>query len=202
MTSSRRRYGFGRRCRRHSLARANGRRWRCGPAAVVRAAPVGDRHSCTDGGVLAGTGQRPLGRHRIAPVGLDPLAGLAWDQRWCDYRASVPGRSQLPLNAVTARAGLVAEPQTTPAMSQLCSQHIQRSWGIRDLAILAHIASHACLGKRHRYRILVHIQPGVGDSLFHDPSPMHEARHRTSGAILENLHTVRRVAPISGEHLV
>jgi hypothetical protein len=31
---------------------------------------------------------------------------------------------------------------------------------------------------------------------------MHEARHRPSGETLENLHIVRRVAPISGEHLV
>lgn len=51
--------------------------------------------------------------------------------------------------------------------------------------------------KRH-----VHIEAGVSDRLLHDPSPMHEARHRPSGVTLENLHTVRRVAPISGEHLV
>jgi hypothetical protein len=30
-----------------------------------------------------------------------------------------------------------------------------------------------------RYRILVHIQTNIGDKLFQDPSPMHEARHRT-----------------------
>jgi hypothetical protein len=30
---------------------------------------------------------------------------------------------------------------------------------------------------------------------------MHEARYRLAGAILVNLHTVRRVAPISGEHV-
>lgn len=42
---------------------------------------------------------------------------------------------------------------------------------------------------------LVHVQADVGDRLVHDPSPMHEARHRPSGPTLENLHTLRRVAP-------
>jgi len=60
----------------------------------------------------------------------------------------------------------------------------------------------ARLGKCNRNGILVYVEADVGDRLLQDPSPMHEARHRPSGATLDNLHTVRRVAPISGEHLV
>jgi hypothetical protein len=51
-------------------------------------------------------------------------------------------------------------------------------------------------------RILVHVQSDVNDRLFYNASPMHEARHRSSGATLVSLHTARRVTPISGEHLV
>jgi hypothetical protein len=55
----------------------------------------------------------------------------------------------------------------------------------------------AGFSQRNRNHIFVHIQSTVGDRMFQDPFPMHEARHRSSGATLENLHTVRRVAPIS-----
>ena len=48
---------------------------------------------------------------RIPPVGLDPVAGLARDQRRSDHDAFVPGFAQLPLNAVAARSRLIAEPQ-------------------------------------------------------------------------------------------
>src|ERR1700733_12916085 len=51
----------------------------------------------------------------IPAVGLDPITGLARDQRRSDDDASEPRRAQLPLNAVAARSGLVAEPQTVSA---------------------------------------------------------------------------------------
>src|SRR5215472_9745516 len=60
--------------------------------------------------------------------------------------------------------------------------------------MLAHFTPLARLGKCDRNRLLVHIQTDVADKLFHGPSPMHEARHRPSGAVLVSLHTVRRVA--------
>ena len=101
---------------------------------------------------------------------------------------------QLSLNAVTARSGFIAEPQFAAIACQLCNQRLQGSRRVRDLAILAHFIPLARLGERHRNRILVHIQPDVRDRLLQDPSPMHEARHRPSGATLDNLHTVRRVA--------
>ncbi len=114
----------------------------------------------------------------------------------------MPGRAQLSLDAVAARPGFIAKPQFVPTAGQLCSQCLQRRWRVRDLAMLAHFSPLARLGQCNRNRILVHIQADVSDRLVHDPSPMHEARHRPPGATLEHLHTVRRVAPISGEHLV
>ncbi len=139
---------------------------------------------------------------RIPPVGLDAVTGLARDQRRSDDDTSMPALGQLPLNAVAARPGLITEPQFAPAATELCRQRLQRSRCVRDLPMLAHFPPVAHFGNRDRDRILVHIQADVGDKLFQDPSPMHEARHRPSGATLVNLHTVRRVAPISGEHLV
>jgi hypothetical protein len=47
---------------------------------------------------------------RIPPIGLDPLTGPSWDQRWSDDNASVSCRAQLSLDAVATRARLVTEP--------------------------------------------------------------------------------------------
>ena len=64
------------------------------------------------------TGPVQLGEvDRIPPVGLDPVTGLARDQRRSDDDTSVPCRGQLPLDAIAAGSGLVAEPQFTPAMT-------------------------------------------------------------------------------------
>jgi hypothetical protein len=139
---------------------------------------------------------------RVPAVGLDPLTRLARDQRRSNHYAAVPCCGQLSFDAVAAGAGFVTEAQLRPSPRQLAGQCIQGGRRVRDLAVLAHLAPLARLGKRHRNRVLVHIQTDVGDRLVHDPSPMHEARRRPSGATLEILHTVRRVAPISGEHLV
>ena len=57
-----------------------------------------------------------------------------------------------------------------------------------------------------RYRddntFLVNIEPNVSDTIRHDPSPVHEARHRPTRRNPRYLHTVRRVAPYSGGHVV
>src|SRR5262245_12674236 len=42
----------------------------------------------------------------------------------------------------------------------------------------------------------MNIKPNVSDTIRHDPSPMHEARHRSTGRNARYLHTVRRVAPV------
>ena len=48
---------------------------------------------------------------RVAPVGFDPIAGLARDQRGRNDNVVVAGRRQLTLNAVAARSSLVAKSQ-------------------------------------------------------------------------------------------
>jgi maltooligosyltrehalose synthase len=49
---------------------------------------------------------------------------------------------------------------------------------------------------------LVNIKSNVSDTIRHDPSPMHEARRRPTRRNPPYLHTVRRVAPYSGGHVV
>ena len=48
----------------------------------------------------------------------------------------------------------------------------------------------------------VNIEPNVSDTIRHDPSPMHQARHRPTRRNPRYLHTVRRLAPYSGGHVV
>jgi hypothetical protein len=56
------------------------------------------------------TGPMQLGEvDRIPPVGLDPLTGLARDQRRSDDHAFVSCRAQLSLDAVTARSGFITK---------------------------------------------------------------------------------------------
>ena len=87
---------------------------------------------------------------RVPPVGLDPIARLARDQRRSHDDAIMPGEGQLPLNAIAARSGLVAEPKRASATRRRQSLHSRRR--VRDLAILAHIAPPARLGKRETGR--------------------------------------------------
>jgi hypothetical protein len=149
------------------------------------------------------TGAVQLGKvDRIPPVSLDPLARLARDQRWSDHGTVVPHSGELPLNAVTAWSGFITEPQFSSRRGQLHGQRLQDSGRIGDLPMLAHFSPQARFSQCDRYRILVHVKADIGDRLRHDPSPMHEARYRTIRHNPRSLHTVRRVAPISGEHLV
>jgi hypothetical protein len=125
------------------------------------------------------TGAVQLGEvDRIPPIGLDPLTGFARDQRRRDDDAFVIHRRELPLDAIATRSGFVAKPQCAAPTCELGHQCLQGGGGVRDFAILTNFPPLARLGQRHRDRILVHIQPDVGDRMFHDPSPMHEALHR------------------------
>jgi len=60
----------------------------------------------------------------------------------------------------------------------------------------------AALGDRYDDPLLVNIKPDIRDTFPHGPSPMHEARHRIIRRNPRYLHTVRRVAPSLGGHVV
>ena len=97
---------------------------------------------------------------------------------------------------------LVAEPKPHAAVAQLAHQPIQGRRRIRNTTVFANFAAEAALGHRHNDRVLVNVKSDIRDTIPHDPSPMHEAGHRPIRRNPRNLHTVRRVAPRSGGHLV
>jgi hypothetical protein len=87
----------------------------------------------------------------------------------------MPGEGQLALNPIAARSSFVTEPKLVPAARQFRRQSLHGRRRVRDFALLAHLAPPACLGKRDRDRVLVHVKTDVCDRLVQDPSPMHES---------------------------
>jgi len=139
---------------------------------------------------------------RVPPIRLDPVARPLRDQRWRHDSAFVPERRQLALDAITARPGLIAEPQLDPLLAELAGQPLQRRRRVRDPAIFPHLAPPAAFRDRHDDPVLVNIKPDIRDTISQDPSPMHEARRRPIRRNPRYLHTVRRVAPPSSGHVV
>ena len=138
----------------------------------------------------------------IAPIGLDPVTRSLRDQRGGNHDALVsPGR-HVPLNAITARSSLVAKPQSHASVAELAQQTVQRRRRVRDPAVFPHLTTQTARRYRDNDAFLVNIKSNVGDTIRHDPSPMHEARHRLTRSNPRYLHTVRRVAPYSGGHVV
>src|SRR4051812_43740481 len=76
---------------------------------------------------------------RITPVGLDPIARLARDQRRGDHLAVVAKAVELSLDAVTAWTSLIAEPELTVSARQLRRQRLHRGRRVGDLTIHAHL---------------------------------------------------------------
>jgi len=138
----------------------------------------------------------------VPPIRLDPIARPLRDQRWRHYNAFVPVRRQLALDAITTRPRLIAEPQLNPLLAELAGQPPQRRRRVRDPAKFPHLAPPATFRDRHDDRVLMNIKPDIRDTIPQDPSPMHEARHRPIRRNPRYLHTVRRVTPSSGGHMV
>lgn len=110
-------------------------------------------------------------------------------------------RRQLPLDAIAARPGLVAEPQRSAATRQLSHQCPQGSGGVGDSAVFPDLSLLARLG---RNCVRVHFQPDVGDSMLYDFFPMHEALRRITQrnprepAYCETGHSVLRQTSAQG----
>lgn len=111
-------------------------------------------------------GAQQLGeRNRVAPVGLDPLARPARDQRRRDYCAIMAERGDQPIEPVTRRTRLVAKLHATVLLSQAPHDpgHDRRR-GI-DLAEIPHLAT--ALAIRYCNRI-----PSLGDVDPHERFPL------------------------------
>jgi hypothetical protein len=61
-------------------------------------------------------------RHRVAPVGLDPIARTPGDQRGRNNRACMTKRGDLPVQAISCRPGFIAKRQPAMPFLQLRNQ--------------------------------------------------------------------------------
>jgi hypothetical protein len=96
----------------------------------------------------------------------------------------------------------VAEAKPHRFTAELARHAIQGCRRVRNPAVLPYLAADALLGYRHNDPLLVNVEADIRDTIPHDPSPMHEARHRPIRRNPRYLHTARRVAPPSGGHVV
>ena len=101
------------------------------------------------GGEFTGS-QKPSQALGIAPVGLDPVAGLLRYQRRRHDEALVTKALDQSLQAVAGRAGLVAERELRVLARQLRHQLARGGLTRVDLAEIAHLACPALLGDGHR----------------------------------------------------
>jgi Na+/H+-dicarboxylate symporter len=138
----------------------------------------------------------------VPPIGFDPAAGFARNQRRCHDDAFPPGFAQLALNSVAARARLIAKPRLGAVPRQFGTRRLQHSRRTRDLRMLPNFDSLAYLGKRHSNGVFVHVKADVDDRLLHDRSPMHEARRQFVQRDPRTPAYCKTGRPISGERLV
>jgi hypothetical protein len=108
----------------------------------------------------------------------------------------------MTVDAIAARTRLVAEPEPDALAAEFAHQAVQGRRRVGDPAVLPHLAAQATRRHRDDKAFLVNIEPNVSDTIRYDPSPMHEARHRPTRRNPRYLHTVRRIAPSSGGHVV
>ena len=150
---------------------------------------------------LAGPVQ-PRQTGRIPPIGLDPVARPLRDQRRRHHDAFVPAASTSDVGCHTRTAPLRSRTAASRRRRRACAADgpTPSACSRSGRTPAPRRAGHPPPPQRRCF--LVNIKPNVSDTIRHDPSPMHEARHRPIRRNPRYLHTVRRVAPSSGGHVV
>ena len=108
---------------------------------------------------------------RVTPVGLHPVARLARDQGRRHHHAGVTKPLELPLQAVAARAGLIAEAQLPPISGQPSRQLGDDLGPVREDPKLPDLATPHTLGNRHHDRRLVDVHADKHDAAHQARSP-------------------------------
>jgi hypothetical protein len=120
---------------------------------------------------------QPGQRHRIPPVGLDPLARPLRNQGRSDDQARMPKSLNLAVQPVSGRLRLVAEMQLAVAAGQLADQPLHRPRRTRYLADKPNLAAATAVGDRDRMLGLCHVESDKGFAILpHGPPSVHEAR--------------------------
>ena len=87
--------------------------------------------------------------HRIASVGLDPIARLHRNERGRDNHTVMAEFGQLPVQTVAAGTSLVAELQAAPVGAELPGQLPDMVGAVRNRAPVAHITATLSLRNRN-----------------------------------------------------
>jgi hypothetical protein len=121
--------------------------------------------------------EQPRQYHRIAPVGLDPLARPLRDQGRRDHQAGVPESLDLAIQPVSGWPRIVAQMQLAIAAGQLADQPLHRRRRVRHLTEKPHLAAATAIGNRYRVLHLRDIESDKGLAILsHGPPSVHEAR--------------------------
>jgi hypothetical protein len=111
--------------------------------------------------------------HRVTAVGLHPLAGLPWDERWCHHRAGLTQVGDEPMQMVAGWSGLVAEVRTTMLGCNAPDQAAHALVRRLDFADVAHFPTAPTIRDRNRVAHLCDIDPDENLSTFsHDSSSL------------------------------
>ncbi|CDX42542.1 hypothetical protein MPLSOD_410009 [Mesorhizobium sp. SOD10] len=139
-----------------------------------------------DGRLL--TGPMKAGEHGgVATVRLHPIARIPRNQRRRHHVAPMAEARELAMNAIAARASLIAKRQRLTGPPETVAQLADGISVIGNLAEIVHRAGASALRNRDRDPLLVNIQPtNLIWSIW--PSPMHEALRRLAGLTLVPLH--------------
>ena len=122
---------------------------------------------------------------RITPVGLHPVARLARDQGRRHHHAGVAEALELPLQAVAAGAGLVAEAQLPPIPGQPSRQLGDDLGPVREDPELPDLATPDALRDRHGDRRLVDVHADKRDAAHQARSPCMRLGAGQPGATLD-----------------
>jgi hypothetical protein len=119
-----------------------------------------------------------------APVGLYPVARLHRNARGRGDHAVVARFAELPVQAVAARSGLMADMKPAPIAPKLVGKLADMIGAVRDCAPVPHFTAPLALRKRHRNRGLMDIQPDKHDILQLVSPPFLRLGASQSGATL------------------
>jgi hypothetical protein len=127
------------------------------------------------------------GECRCVPsVRLDALAGLARDQARRDHHTAVATITEVPVDPVTTRSGLISKAQDPTAPAKPGHQLVECRRLVGDLPHKPHLAISASLRHTNGDRRLVHVQSDKTDILSHGPSPVLRQGAGLPGATLDN----------------
>src|SRR6476620_9789056 len=85
----------------------------------------------------------------VAAIGLDPVAYLHRNQRWCHHDTLVPQTGQQPVKSISARTGFVAEVEATPTLAKPSHHFAQDVGAVLEYTNLSYLPTAAALGNRH-----------------------------------------------------